>query len=130
MIVKNASRIGTMAIVMTAVCVALSACAQRGEPPPHPYTVTVDAATNSVELSRDGVTYQLFGIVGGSGLCGAAIGFRDDESNSAVYSVKGHEPADWILNNPAEGGFMENSFLLFKSAAVTEIPSDLEQYRE
>lgn len=93
------------------------------------FQVSENADLGCVELLQGGTIYRIFGIIGGrSSLRQSKIGVRSDESQAAIYSVKGFDSTEWLIE--ADEGFMTVGDILYKSKDVQEIPKELEKYKE
>ena len=110
------------------MCFILTACERKSEESVLPFTVGDNNELGCVELSRDGVTYRPFGVIGGkSSMLGKKIGVRGDDSSSPIYEVKGFASNEWIIES--EEGFMTVGDMLYKAVGVQEIPQELSKYK-
>lgn len=106
----------------------LACCSQKAIEPALPFMVSNNDELGCVELLRDGITYRPFGIADGKSLRNEKIGIHEGDSEVVIFSVKGYDSSEWILESDA--GFMPASDMLFKAVTVKDIPSELERYKE
>ncbi len=106
---------------------ALTACTQEPAKPALPFIAIDNNELGCIELTRDGITYRPYGIIGERSMRGAKIGFRSGDSTS-IFAVKEYSSDEWIMESDA--GFMPGGDMLLKAVGVTEIPTELEKYKE
>ncbi len=120
------SCIKTTLILFFALVIAifsLTGCNQTEYPE---YSVTDN--TEYVELHHNGVDYRPYGVFPDQKYRGKQIGIREGVPKSRICEVKGYDSSEWIIEYLDE--FMGGGDMLFKAAGVTEIPEELEQYKE
>jgi len=105
----------------------LAACSPNDTIDYPKYSVVDNNELGCVELVYEGITYRPFGVFGHNKLRGAQIGVRDDSSDSKICEIKGYSSSEWIVDylDGLMGGNM-----IYKAVGVTEIPTELEPYRE
>jgi hypothetical protein len=121
------------------VQLTLAGCGNSNGQTKYPeYLETANSELGCAELSYDGITYRPFGVFGGgetltltfSEFIGNQIGIRRMESPPPlpkIYEIKGYNSKEWIVeyDDILMGGNM-----IFKAVGVTDIPPELEKYRE
>ena len=80
------------------------------------------------ELTHNGKTYRPFGVILDRAMRDTKLGFRDGDSELPIYSVKGYDSTEWIIE--ADNTFMGGSDWLYKEISVHRTPEELESFRE
>ncbi|HCC34386.1 MAG TPA: hypothetical protein DEQ02_01630 [Ruminococcaceae bacterium] len=106
----------------------LSACKQEPAKPALQFIASDNNELGCVELTRDGIIYRPFGIIGEKSMRGEKIGIRGGDSSSSIFAVKDYSWDEWILES--DEGLMPAGDMLFKAVGVTEIPVEFEKYKE
>ena len=92
------------------------------------YSVVENTKLGCLELDYEGVVYRPYGVFNTSDYRGNQIGIREGDPESKICEVVGYSSDEWIteyLDVPMSGGDM-----LFKSVDVTQIPAELEKYKQ
>lgn len=115
--------------IVTLFCVCgLSGC-KSAAPATYPeFTVTENKDLNVVELNYDGIVYRPYGVVPDNSLRGTQIGIRKDDPQSRICKVNGYSSDEWIIEYLDV--FMGGGDMLYKSVGITEVPAELEQYKQ
>jgi hypothetical protein len=92
------------------------------------FTVAENNELNVIELSYDGVVYRPYGVVPDKSLRGKQIGIREDDPQSKICEVKGYSSNEWVIEYLDV--FMGGGDMLLKAVVITEVPAELEQYKE
>jgi len=92
------------------------------------YAVTENKELNVVELNHNGIVFRPYGIVPDNSLRGTQIGVRDGVPESKICEVKGYPSDEWIIEYLDV--FMGGGDMLFKATGITDVPAELEQYKE
>ncbi len=106
----------------------LTACKQ--EPVKHalPFIASDNDELSCVELTRDGIIYRPFGVIEKETMRGEKIGVRGGDAASSIYAVTAYSSSEWIIES--DEGLMPAGDMLFKAIGITEIPDELEKYKE
>jgi len=107
---------------------SLAACKPANQKVWPEFSVTENTELGCIEFHRDGDTYRPYGVLKGPKLRGDQIGIRKGEPDCKIYELRGYDAAEWIIDYLDV--FMGGGLMLFKAVGVTEIPAELEQYRE
>ncbi len=92
------------------------------------YAATENKALNVVELNYGGIVFRPYGVIPDTALRGKQIGIRENDPQSKICEVKGYPSTEWIIEYLDV--FMGGGDMLFKATGTTDIPAELEQYRE
>ncbi|HPK17214.1 MAG TPA: hypothetical protein PKW41_14565, partial [Clostridia bacterium] len=92
------------------------------------YALTENKELNVVELNHNGIVFRPYGIVPDNSLRGTQIGVRDGVPESKICEVKGYPSDEWIIEYLDV--FMGGGDMLFKATGITDVPAELEQYKE
>jgi hypothetical protein len=115
--------------IVTLFCVFGLAGCKSVAPATYPeFTVTENKDLNVAELNHDGVVYRPFGVVPDKSLRGNQIGIRKDDPQSKICEVKGYPSNEWIIEYLDV--FMGGGDMIYKAVSITEVPAELEQYRQ
>lgn len=126
MTLKKRSITLTLTMLM-AITIIMTACNQEPGKPALPFIASNNNELGCVELSRDGIIYRPFGIIGDKSMRGEKIGVHGGDSSS-IFAVKGYDSSEWILES--DRGFMPAGDMLSKAVGIQEIPKELEKYKE
>ena len=114
-------------LLLVVLVFALSACGLRkvdtSDLPA--LEVAVNEELGRVEITYNGIVYRPFGACD-KALIGDAIGLRSDTDTGIVYTVKGYDADEWIIDMLTTG-LMDNP-ALWKAVGLTDIPEGLKQY--
>ncbi len=110
---------------LQALVLMFIACASATYPA---YTVTENKELNVVELNHAGIVFRPYGVIPDKALRGKQIGIRENDPQSKICEVKGHPSSEWVIEYLDV--FMGGGDMLFKASGITDVPSDLEQYKE
>ena len=91
------------------------------------FSVVDNKELGCVELNHEGIIYRPFGVLD-SKLRGTQIGVRENEPDSKIFEVKGYDSTEWIVEHLDV--IMGGGDMIFKAVGVTEIPKELEAYKE
>lgn len=92
------------------------------------YAVAENKELNVVELNYGGVVFRPYGNIPDKSLRGDQIGIREGDPESKICEVKGYPSDGWIIEYLDV--FMGGGDMLFKATGITDIPSELTQYKE
>jgi hypothetical protein len=114
------------------ICVFLTfgaAGCKHASPATYPeYTVTDNKDLGVIELNYNGVVFCPYGVISDKSLRGNQIGVRENDQESKICEVKGYPSNEWIIEYLDV--FMGGGDMLLKATGITDIPSELEQYKE
>ncbi len=117
-----------LAVLMLVCIFVLSGC-KPADPVTYPeFSVTENKDLNVVELNHEGVVYRPYGVVPNPSLRGSQIGIREDDPQSKICEVKGYSSDEWIIEYLDV--FMGGGDMLFKAVGTTDVPAELEQYKQ
>ncbi|MCL2079738.1 MAG: hypothetical protein FWH17_07860 [Oscillospiraceae bacterium] len=91
------------------------------------YAVSVNDELGCIELIYNGVVFRPYGVFVNNTFKGEQIGVREDAPQSKIYEVKGYDSDEWIVE------YLEvimGTNMILKAVGVTEIPIELEEYKE
>ena len=97
------------------------------------YDVTINNELNCVELNYNGIVYRPYGIFNNNSFRGNLIGVRSDRESDTdpygkIYEVKGYDSNEWIAD--CSDGFMSGGDVLYKAVDITDIPEELQEFKE
>ncbi|MCL2082706.1 MAG: hypothetical protein FWH04_05680 [Oscillospiraceae bacterium] len=106
----------------------LSACESSQPQNLESFTESTNEEIGCVELIHNGNTYRPFGVLPDRKLRDIQIGLRNNDASLPIYSVKGYNSADWIIE--VETGFMSGNDLLYRNISVQQVPDEFEEHRD
>jgi hypothetical protein len=116
----------TLFLVLVMATWSLAGCKSNNQTEYPAYSVTDN--TEFIELHHDGIGYRPYGVFLDHKFRGKQIGIREGNPKSKICEVKGYDSSEWIVEYLDE--FMGGGDMLFKATGVTEIPAELEQYKQ
>jgi hypothetical protein len=91
------------------------------------YKISENSELGCLALSYNGVTFRSYGI-SDRDIRGEQKGIREDDPDTKIYDVEGYSSDEWVID--CLDVFMSDGDMLWKAVGVTEIPAELEQYKE
>lgn len=113
--------------MLTTITFVMTACKEEPQKAALPFIAADNDELGCVELSRDGIIYRPYGVVGDKSMRGDKIGVRGGDSSS-IFEVKGYDSSEWVLES--DSGFMSAGDMLYKAVGIQEIPAKLKKYKE
>jgi uncharacterized lipoprotein YehR (DUF1307 family) len=114
-----------LAIVM--MTVSLSGCKSNEQAEYPVYSVVENVELGVIELHYNDLIYRPYGI-SDTKLRGKQIGVREADAESKICEAKGYDSKEWIVEYLDV--FMGGGDTLYKAVGTTEIPTEIEQYKE
>ena len=124
--IKRFPTILTLLLAVLTIYV-LFACGYSDQTEYPVYTVTEDDTIGCIELLHEGISYRPYGIIDRK-FRGTQIGFREGVPESKICEVKGYASSEWIVEYLDV--FMGGGDMLFKAVGTTQVPAELEQYKQ
>ena len=114
-------------LVAVIAIISTSGCIQDDKTEYPLYAVSENDELGCVELIYNGIVFRPYGVFINNSLKGKQIGVREDSPKSKIYEVKGYDSNEWIVE------YLEvimGSNMVLKAVGVTEIPAELEEYKQ
>lgn len=118
----------TLLLALIAATLSLTGCMPDEQAEYPEYEAVENTELNVMELHYNGIVYRPYGVFLDTRFRGKQIGIREGDPESKICEVKGYDCAEWIVEYLDV--FMGGGDMLFKAAGVTEIPAELEQYKQ
>lgn len=115
-----------MFLTLGLTALGLAGCKPNSQTEYPAYPVTEN--NGFIELSHNGVVYRPYGVFSDNSYRGKQIGIREGDPKSKICEVKGHDSSQWIVEYLDE--FMGGGDMLYKAVGVTEVPAELEQFKQ
>ena len=92
------------------------------------YAVSENEELGCVEFKRLDTVFRPYGVIPNSDFRGDQVGKRDDNPDAKICQVNDYPTTEWIIEY--DDVLMGGGDMLYKAVGVTDIPDELEQFKQ